>query len=84
MRRQGLQGLVFHNLICGPVDLETLMHWVGEGRVQRDTWIHWETANDWVAAGDIEELEATFSSMPAETEEAAEPKPEEKSSPTRN
>lgn len=56
------------NLIYGPVDLPTLIQWVEERRVQPDTWIHWETANDWVAAGDIEELRDTFAALPPQVE----------------
>src|SRR2546427_76222 len=37
------------DLIFGPVDLATLVHWLQERRVLRDTRIHSQAANDWVA-----------------------------------
>ncbi len=58
------------NLIYGPIDLATLGQWIRERRVLRETWIHWETANDWVAAGDIEAVKAEFDAL-AEIAEAA-------------
>jgi hypothetical protein len=58
------------NLIYGPIDLATLGQWIRERRVQRETWIHWETANDWVAAGDIDAVKAEFEAL-AEITEAA-------------
>jgi CRP-like cAMP-binding protein len=48
------------DLIYGPVDLATLVQWVQERRVLRDTWVHSQAANDWVAAGDMEELRSHF------------------------
>jgi hypothetical protein len=48
------------NLIYGPVNLATLVQWVRERRVQPETWVHWETTNDWVAAGAIDALRSEF------------------------
>jgi CRP-like cAMP-binding protein len=51
------------NLIYGPIDLATLVQWVQERRVQRDTWIHSETTKDWVAAGSISALQPEFDAL---------------------
>ena len=51
------------NLIYGPIDLATLVQWVQERRVQRDTWVHWETANNWVVAGSISALQPEFDAL---------------------
>ena len=51
------------NLIYGPIDLATLVQWVRERRVQRDTWVHWETVNNWVAAGSINALQPEFDAL---------------------
>lgn len=48
------------NLIYGPINLATLAQWVQERRVQRDTWVHLETDNNWVAAGSIAALQSEF------------------------
>src|SRR5689334_13430076 len=58
------------NLIYGPIDLATLVQWVQERRVQRDTWVHWETAKDWVTAGSISALQTEFDAL-ADVPEAA-------------
>ena len=58
------------NLIYGPIDLATLGQWVRERRVQRDSWVHWETANNWVAAGSIDDLQSEFEAL-AEVVQAA-------------
>lgn len=58
------------NLIYGPIDLVTLVQWVRERRVQRDSWILVETANDWGAAGSISALQPEFDAL-AEVAEAA-------------
>jgi hypothetical protein len=59
------------NLIYGPINLATLVQWVQERRVQRETWVHWETANDWVAAGQITDLESAFNTLTDLTSEPA-------------
>jgi CRP-like cAMP-binding protein len=51
------------NLIYGPINLTTLIQWVREKRVQRESWVHWETANDWVAAGSIDNLQPEFDAL---------------------
>jgi len=53
------------NLIYGPIDLATLVQWVRERRVQRESWVHWETANDWIAAGEIDALQPEFDALAA-------------------
>jgi CRP-like cAMP-binding protein len=53
-------------MIYGPVDLATLVQWVRERRVLRDTWIHWQTANDWIPAGEMEELRSHFETRDVE------------------
>jgi SulP family sulfate permease len=54
------------NLIYGPIDAATLVQWVKERRVQRETWILLESQNDWVAAGTLDFLAPEFASLPAE------------------
>ena len=56
-------------LIYGPIDLVTLIQWVQERRVQRETWLHLETANKWVAAGVMEVLLPAFDALTEATEE---------------
>jgi CRP-like cAMP-binding protein len=51
------------NLVYGPIDLATLVQWVRERRVQRDSWVHWETVNNWVAAGSIDALQPEFDAL---------------------
>jgi len=58
------------NLIYGPIDLATLVQWVRERRVHRESWIHSETANTWVAAGSIDALQPEFDVL-AEVPKAA-------------
>src|SRR5262245_31316341 len=45
------------NLIYGPIDLATLVQWVRERRVQRETWLYQATVTRWVTAGSIEALQ---------------------------
>ena len=47
-------------LLYGPIDLEMLVQWVGEQRVQPETWIHSETLDSWITAGNMEELHSHF------------------------
>ncbi len=56
------------NLIYGPIDLPTLVQWVQERRVQRETWIYLETAKNWVAAGSIDALKPEFDDLKSITE----------------
>ena len=58
------------NLIYGPIDLPTLVQWVQERRVQRETWVLLETSNDWVAAGSINALQPEFDALAASAEVA--------------
>jgi CRP-like cAMP-binding protein len=58
------------NLIYGPIDLATLIQWVRERRVHRESWVHWETTNDWVTAGSISGLQPEFDALGAVAEAA--------------
>lgn len=51
------------SLIYGPIDLATLVQWIRERRVQRDTWVLWETTNAWVAAGSIDAVRPEFDAV---------------------
>lgn len=51
------------NLIYGPIDLATLIEWVHERRVLRETWVYLETEKDWVAAGAMDALKAEFDDL---------------------
>ncbi len=59
------------NLIYGPIDLVTLVQWVRERRVQRESWVHSETANNWVSAGAINDLQPEFEALAATLESAS-------------
>ena len=59
--------LASDNLIYGPVDGPTLVQWVRERRVQPESWVFVEAANDWVAAGTLELLKPEFQSLPTLT-----------------
>ncbi len=48
------------NLIYGPIDLDTLVQWVRERRVDRETWVLLEPENEWVAASNLESLNTEF------------------------
>lgn len=61
----GFKVLSSDNLIYGPIDLPTLIQWVQERRVQRESWIFLETANNWVAAGSIDTLKPEFDDLKA-------------------
>ena len=56
------------NLIYGPIDLQTLAQWVRERRVHRDSWVHWEKPNKWVAAGSMDALQPEFESLTTASE----------------
>jgi CRP-like cAMP-binding protein len=49
------------NVVYGPVDLPTLVHWVKEERVTATTWVHLQAHNRWEPAGQIPELTMFFS-----------------------
>lgn len=44
----------------GPVELPTLVNWVRDERVEKDTWIHDQRAGNWVLAKDMTELKVVF------------------------
>jgi len=50
------------NLIYGPIDLATLVQWVKERRIERETWVLLEAENQWVGAGTLDFLVADFDS----------------------
>jgi CRP-like cAMP-binding protein len=45
----------------GPVELPTLVNWIRDERVEKDTWIFDQRAGTWIAAADMIELKAVFS-----------------------
>ncbi|MST94744.1 MAG: cyclic nucleotide-binding domain-containing protein [Pedosphaera sp.] len=48
------------NLVYGPVELPTLVGWVKEQRVTRDTWIYIEQDDVWRKTPDVPELQMFF------------------------
>ena len=65
-----LKVLSSDNLLYGPIDLATLVQWVRERRVQRESWVHLETADKWVAAGAMDALQPEFDALTAAPESA--------------
>jgi len=55
--------------LYGPIDIDTLLQWVRERRIQRETWIHSETANNWFAAGSLDTLQSAFDALDTELDE---------------
>lgn len=53
------------SLIYGPINLATLIQWVRERRVHRDSWVYWELENKWVAAGLMDSLRLEFKALSA-------------------
>lgn len=49
----------------GPVELPTLVHWIREERVLRETWVFAEITSAWTQAGDLTEAKAVFKIKPA-------------------
>ena len=45
----------------GPVELPTLVSWIRDERIEKDTWVHDQRAETWVLARDLTELKAVFS-----------------------
>lgn len=46
--------------LYGPVAGEVLREWAGDGRVQRDSWVHRDPGDDWLRAEAVEELASLF------------------------
>jgi CRP/FNR family cyclic AMP-dependent transcriptional regulator len=46
--------------VYGPVSATTLLEWARDGRVQRDTWVHWEADDQWRRAEKSPQLEPHF------------------------
>ncbi|MBL9135955.1 MAG: cyclic nucleotide-binding domain-containing protein [Verrucomicrobiales bacterium] len=55
----------FDGKIYGPVPTASLLEWAGDGRVQRETWIHVEPGDLWRRAGELDELSSVFT-VPSE------------------
>jgi len=47
-------------MVYGPIELQTLVEWVQEGRVTPQTWIHTASRNCWVRAKDFPSLREHF------------------------
>jgi CRP-like cAMP-binding protein len=45
----------------GPVELPTLVNWIRDERIEKETWIHDQRSAAWVLAKDMTELKAVFS-----------------------
>ncbi len=45
----------------GPVELPTLVNWIRDERVEKDTWIYDQRARSWLQALELTELKAVFS-----------------------
>jgi hypothetical protein len=52
------------NVVYGPVDLPTLVGWVKEDRVPKDTWIHSDEDDRWQKASQVPELSMFFRARP--------------------
>jgi hypothetical protein len=48
------------NMVYGPIELQTLIEWVQEGRATPQTWVHTESGNCWVRAKDFPALREHF------------------------
>lgn len=48
----------------GPVPEATLLEWIGEGRVQRETWVHSDPGDQWQRAGAVAALRTVFEPVP--------------------
>ncbi len=47
-------------MVYGPIELQTLIEWVQEGRVTPQTWVHTASRNCWVRAKDFPSLRDHF------------------------
>ncbi len=52
------------NTAYGPIELPTLVGWIKDERVIRDTWIFVERDSGWLTAADISELKMFFAPKP--------------------
>src|SRR5437764_7352873 len=48
------------NQVYGPIPLPTLVQWVQEARVFRDTWVYLEASQEWRPANKIDPLRDYF------------------------
>jgi CRP/FNR family transcriptional regulator, cyclic AMP receptor protein len=60
--KSGFKIWAVDNIVYGPVELPTLVGWVKEDRVTRDTWIYSEVADAWNKAAHVPELQMFFRS----------------------
>ena len=56
---------------CGPVDLDTLVAWIQDGRITADMWIFAADSGVWRQAAEVPELGRLFPSRPGPTTAAA-------------
>lgn len=61
------------NVVYGPVELPTLVGWVKEERVTRDTWIYIEKDDVWRKTPDVPELKMFFREKSAPSDETGKP-----------
>lgn len=61
------------NVVYGPVELPTLVGWVKEERVTRDTWVYIEKDDAWRKSAEVPELQMFFRPKPAANSAAATP-----------
>jgi CRP-like cAMP-binding protein len=52
------------NVVYGPVDLPTLVHWVEQERVTAGTWVHLYPGDHWQKAARLPELKGFFEARP--------------------
>jgi len=65
------------NIVYGPIDLATLVHWVQEERVRPDTWINLRDRDTWEKAARLTELKKFFPSrVPEEAPAVTLPAPD--------
>jgi CRP-like cAMP-binding protein len=61
------------DIIYGPVDLNNLIQWVKEERVNASTWVHVKPQDMWVKAGQIGEIQGIFQEIEARNVAIANP-----------
>ena len=58
--KSGFKIWAVDNVVYGPVDLPTLIAWVEEERILRDTWIYCEALDQWRKAMEVPELKMYY------------------------
>lgn len=61
------------NVVYGPVELPTLVGWVKEERVTRDTWVYIEKDDTWRKPPDVPELQMFFREKSASPDDGGKP-----------